>query len=344
MSTPPPISPAHLGLNPARERLLAKLFSLEENLKLVQVRFLDSDQAALVQVCRDYLDLAWKYLNPASRSREWLAWLPFKSRHPHLVWELLHRVDEYLVLLCPEAELAGRVIEIKAYFDLNITEAKLRAEWLGEKGRFVKILEELAAHKNLKENRHLLREALQLINDQVDRGFWQLSMNTLTSVASGALLGLLLLVAWYSEPAARLAQLPYGLNHCTFATLFLLGLLGSYVANLLTREDFLFIRGGPFWRYLLHHLLAKPILSAFAAIFIYLLERSRLLLAIIPAGQAAEAGTAAITFQVNPASLGYTYALLALLAGFAADKVLRIMIDRVLKKLEQQAEKQKASD
>lgn len=337
--------PTRPGLNPARERLLSKLFSLEKTLELLRTRPLTRDQTALVEVCQDYLKLARQYLHPAAWPWKWLSTRPLKSRHPHLIWELLHRVDEYLLLLCPVEELPGRAVEIKIYFALNITEAELRTEWLGEKGCFSKILTEIPLHRNLQENRYLLREALKMINDQVDRRYWQLSMNTLTSVVSGMLLGLLLLAAWFAEPARQLARLPLGLERGTFATLLLLGLIGSYAANLLTRDDFLYIRGAPFWRYLLHHLLAKPLLSAFAAVFIYLLERSQLFLAIVPTGETAGSGVnaALVTLRVSAASLGYTYALLALVAGFAADKVLRLMIDQVLKKLEQQAEKQKAS-
>lgn len=323
-------------LNPAREKLWSKLTTLEETLKAIDPKSLTGRQLRSLEICQDYLRAANQFLADQPRFRFW------RSRRPHLVWELLHRVDEELLLLYDEDELYSRALEVKNYFELNITPEQVRQEWLGPQGQFPRILGEIQQRKNLRDNRHLLRRALKLVNDQVDRSFWQLSVNILISVASGVILGCLLIWAWAGNAAARLQALPEGLSQQNFATLLVLGLMGAYVANLLTREDFLFIRGGPFWRYFFHHLGAKPALSAFAAVFSYLVERTKLLFSFSsgsPAGQAA--ATQLLTLNVSPENLGYVYALLGLVSGFAAEKVLRAMIDRVLKKLEQQAEKSK---
>jgi hypothetical protein len=48
----------------------------------------------------------------------------------------------------------------------------------------------------------------------------------------------------------------------------------------LTKQNFLYVRGGPFWRYFLHNLFSKPVMSAFAAVFIYVLEKSKLIFSI----------------------------------------------------------------
>jgi len=47
---------------------------------------------------------------------------------------------------------------------------------------------------------------------------------------------------------------------------------------------------------------------------------------------------------VTKESEGYVYAVLAIVSGFAADKILRSMIDGVLRRLEQKAEKTKDTE
>jgi len=105
------------------------------------------------------------------------------------------------------------------------------------------------------------------------------------------------------------------------------------------------VRGGPFWRYLLHNLLSKPLMSAFAAVFIYGVEKSKLIFSIsrIDTSSASNAASKIISINVTEKSEGYAYAVLAIVSGFAADKILRSMIDGVLKRLEQKAEKTKDS-
>jgi hypothetical protein len=47
---------------------------------------------------------------------------------------------------------------------------------------------------------------------------------------------------------------------------------------------------------------------------------------------------------VGADGVGYVYMVLAIVSGFAADKLLRDMFDSVLRKLEQKAEKTKDSE
>jgi len=112
----------------------------------------------------------------------------------------------------------------------------------------------------------------------------------------------------------------------------LLGCIGALLSNLLTKENFLYVRGGPFWRYLLHNLMARPILGAFAAIFILWIEKSKWIFSIslaatekmTSAGQAAVVAAssnvqpAIITINVNEASLPFAYVIISVISGFAA--------------------------
>jgi hypothetical protein len=319
------------GLNPASEKLLSKIMNLEETLKEIKARDQKHEHSDLINICQTYLDEARNYLNR-----------PFyKSRHPHLIWEMLHRVDEYFILLIKDEEFYSKAIDVKTSFDLNIKEDKIRQNWLGEKGKLIEVLEHIQKGQYKKEYRYVVKDALNLINEQMDRTFWQLSMNTLTSVWSGLLLGILMLLAWKYNIIGKFYSLSEGGLAENFIPLVVLGLIGAYLSNLLTREDFLYIRGAPFWRYFLHIILAKPLLSAFAAIFIYILEKSKLIFSINVTGDAT-ALSQIINLNVSKEGIGYTYAILAIISGFAADKILRNMIDTVLKKLEKKAEKTKS--
>ena len=172
-------------------------------------------------------------------------------------------------------------------------------------------------------------------------------MNTLTSVLSGTILGALMLLAWKFHPPGALDSLGKTGLGTSFVTLLVLGLMGAYLSNVMTKENFLYVRGGPFWRYLLHNLLSKPLMSAFAAVFIYILEKSKLIFSINPITNTqvtSKAASQIITLNVIPESVGYVYAVVAIVSAFAADKILRNMIDSVLKRLEQKAEKTKDTE
>ncbi len=331
-------------LNPATEKLLEKIIYLEETLKDIEAQDQKPEHKNLIDICKTYLQEARSYIDR-----------PFyKSRHPHLVWELLHRVDEYFILLIKDQELYSRAIDVKTSFDLNIKEDKIRQVWIGEKGKLNEALERIQKGQpgeDRTQDRYVIKDVLNIVNEQMDQTFWRLSSNTLTSVWSAIILGVLIFLAWacfegifffskctfFSKDA--LSTLHEGGLGKHYLTLFVLGLMGAYLSNLMTKEDFLYLRGGPYWRYLLHNLMSKPVMSGFAAIFIYILAKTELIFSI----GSGSAGSKIISINVNQNFVGYAYAILAIVSGFSADKILRNMIDNVLKKLEQKAEKSKDS-
>jgi hypothetical protein len=317
-------------LNPAREKLESKITSLKENLELIKAANLDwPERNEIIRICQDFLNKATEYLES-------------RARHPHLIWELLHRVDEYFILLIKDEELYNRSHQVKTSFDLNIKELKVREEYLGKEGILLKAMEEIAQKKDLNKNRYLIKDALNIVNENMDYTFWQLSQNLLTKVCSGALLGLLILLSWLSWKIFKTPELHtlidggLGLN---YLMLIGLGLMGYYLSNLMAKEDFLYVQGAPYWRYFIHNVLTKPVMSAFAAIFIYMLEKSKLIFSINVIPDGANKAYPLINLNVGMESVGYVYAMLAIVSGFAADKLLGDMIDGVLKKLHQDAEK-----
>jgi hypothetical protein len=343
-------SSARACLNPASEKLLSKITNLEENLQGIKAQDLSPDRQHLVTICETYLETARDFLDRPILSCKF----PFyESRHPHLIWEMLHRVDEYFILLIKDAELYSKATYVKNSFELNIKEDKVREEWIGQNGKLKEALDDINKRVYKEDYRYVVKDALNLVNEQVDRSFWQVSMNTLTSVCSGTILGILMLLAWiYCTTGLHphtnaLNSLNSGGLSDHYLTLIILGLMGSYLSNLMTNENFLYIQGAPYWRYFLHNLFSKPLMSGFAAVFIYILARSKLIFsitAIAPTETSKAAVSQLINLNVSPEGVGYVYAILAVVSGFAADKILRNMIDKVLKKLEQKAEKSKDSE
>lgn len=314
--------------NPAREVLWAKIAGLEQSLRMLR------------DAPPEVLGPCWANLGSAAECirNSW--------GHSHLAWRFLHRVDEDLLLVLPAAQLQARALDIKAELQLSVTDPTVRGEWLGagkDRGRLAEVLERLAtanADGVRLSDRHLLREVLRMVNDEVDRGFWVLSMNALVTVWSASLLGALMLVlallwrvGWMPRPQTLGSDSPVS----DLLLVLVLGAMGAYVGNLLTRKDFLFVQGGPFLRYMLHTLLTKPILGAFAACFVYAFTRSGTVftLGADPGAKVAQG----IAIGLPEGAKGWVYALLAVACGFAAEKVLGDLIGAVLRRLEQKAEK-----
>jgi hypothetical protein len=306
---------------PSKESLLEKIMGLEETMSRYEKKGLNEDQKHTLHICKDYLQ----------RSQEWMRGF---TSHPHLVWNLLHRVDEELIFLMTQDELYATAIDVRTTFDLTITEKKVREDVLGEKGKLTIAIKDLKdGGQNIERSQYLIRDALQYLNKYVDTNYWILSMNILTSVLSAALLGISMVI--YFLLYSQTAMVPYAI----------LGFMGAFLSNLITKENILFVRGGPFWRYLFYNLMARPVLGAFAATFILWIEKAKWIFSINPVAAdekvTSAVQSAIININVNKDALPYVLIVVAVVSGFAAEKLLRSMIDRVLKKLEEKAEKTK---
>lgn len=312
---------------PSKEALLEKIAGLEEEISRYERQQLSGDQKEIVQICKNYVQSAEECMKN------------FRS-HPHLIWNLLHRADEYLVLLMSPDELYVKATNVRKAFDLGITENKVREDVLGEQGTLKTAITDIGAGTNIERSRYLVKDALQVLNENVDTNYWILSMNTLMSVCSGILLGVCMIVFYlfYYQGLDVLSGDP---DIVPFA---ILGLVGGYLSNLITKENFLFVRGGPFWRYLLHNLLSRAIIGAFSATFIFLLAQSKWIFSINPfieGSKAQPVPSTVVSINVHEDVLVYVYIVLAISAGFAGEKLLRSMIDSVLKRLEETAAKTK---
>lgn len=318
-------------ITPPIEKLLEKIIGLEEQIARYDPDKLNDRQKHILKTCEDYIKITTELIKAKGSSR------------PHLVWNLLHRVDEYVILLMEEHELSARVIDVRAAFDLTIKEETVRKEWLGDKGKLTEAFNDIAGGgKNIDKSRYMVKEALQYLDDFVDYGFWKLSMNILMSVLSAfSLAGFMLFYIYVYHH--RFNTL---LNESNLMPFAILGLMGAYLSNLLTKEDFLFVWGGPFFRYLFYNLMARPVIGAFSAVFFFLVEQSKLIFSINPIvdSKSIAVQSAVININVKPNVVEFVYIVFAIAVGFAGEKALRGMMDPVLKRLEQKAEKTKETN
>jgi hypothetical protein len=312
---------------PSKESLLEKIISLELELSQYEDKKLNEKNKEILHICKAYIQTTKECMRG------------FWS-HPHLIWNLLHRVDEHIILLMPEDELYARAVDVKTSFNLTITEEKIRTDVLGDKGRLTEAIENIKKHgENIDRSRHIVKDILQYINKNVDTGYWILSMNTLMSVCSAALVGALMILSFYKYDR----QLFASINEGSLLPFAILGLMGAYISNLLTKQDFLFVRGGPFWRFLFHNLMTRPIVGAFSATFVFLVEKTKLVFSINSAAEAltTQVQSTIININVDKSATQYVYIVIGIATGFAGEKILRNMLDTVLKRLETKAEKTK---
>lgn len=320
-------------IDPTEQPLWAKLAELNNSLDIIEKHTLDDFQKEILKICREKLDQARECIKPFGKLFRVIP-IP-KRKYYNIFWNLTHRIDEDIILLIEHNELLAKAIEIKTSFDMNIKERGIREEWLGgngKKGRLIEAIEELEKGNNNKNIRYIIKELLGIINGRMDDLFLRISLNKKVILCSAILLGIFMVVFWVCNFIPLLGSWEGSLLEKVIS-ISLLGIMGAYLSNFMTTGDFLFIKGS-FWIFMLYHIVARPIIGCFAAIFIYILEQSKLVFSI---GETMEEQL--ITLNVSSDVIGYVYAILAIVSGFSGDKIIKNMIDKVLKRLEEKAEK-----
>ena len=86
--------------------------------------------------------------------------------------------------------------------------------------------------------------------------------------------------------------------------------------------------------------MTRPFVGAFSAAFVFLVEKTKLVFSI---KALATTSSTIITLNADSVAIPYVYIVVSIAAGFAGEKILRSMLDTVLKRLESKAEKTKES-
>ncbi|MBN9685538.1 MULTISPECIES: hypothetical protein [unclassified Corallococcus] len=329
------------GFGSATQLLWNRVESNTSLLELCRIRkdLTDEDETVLKQ-CQEKLDAACWCLDKPS------------GRWSFSYWELIHEVDGLLLLVMPASMLVPRALEIQQQFERRVTDSARAQLWLGADRtsgplpRCVRGLTHVDDPPPLSTEqgrycRSVLRGALDTVNQQVDKTFWQLSINVSLQIFSTLLLLAVfgisflllsreLLQTWPGE------LIPRGLLLVGFA-----GASGAIISNMLSKERFL-VATGATGRFFAYHLMVKPVIGAFAALMLLFLEQSRMLLSVdTRAGSTGVDPSPALLHIVvsDNQAVFFTLMALSVVAGWSADKLLGSIMDKVLGRLLGQSEK-----
>jgi hypothetical protein len=292
-------------------------------------------------------------LNEARRSLE--QWGPRRS---FVFWEGIHGAAELLILVTPDDMLAGTALGVLTQFQRNIKDRNLRREWLGpgeQSGPLAQAFERAmgsylpakaagkapsdskpeGTRRVSDEDRCVLKDALHTVNDQGDTHFFWLGTRTSLRLWGAALLAILLLIfgLWGVRAlGASDVRLLAG-------AAALLGAIGAIASSMMARS--LVFATGATARFFAYNLLAKPVLGAFSAAFVLLVEQSGILFKVIVSSDpAAEVASYFIKITVNsPPQAILARAVIAVIAGYAGERLLTSMFDRLQQNLFAASEK-----
>ncbi|NOK34627.1 hypothetical protein HMI49_15605 [Corallococcus exercitus] len=337
-----------LGFGSATQLLWTRVESNASLLALCRIREdLTAEDGAILEQCQEKLDAArWCLDKPAGR------W-------SFSFWELIHEVDGLLLLVMPPSMLVPRALEIQQQFERRVTDAARAQLWLGAdrvSGPLPRCVRRLAhvdepgsgaaAAPSLDAEqarycRSVLRGALDSVNQQVDKTFWQLSINVSLQVFSTLLLLAVFAASFVILSPALIQAWPRDLVPLGLLLVGFAGASGAIVSNMLSKERFV-VATGATGRFFAYHLLVKPVLGAFAALMLLFLEQSRMLLSVDTraGGLSGDASPAILHIVVSDnQAVFFTLMALAVVAGWSADKLLSSIMDKVLGRLLGQSEK-----
>lgn len=279
-------------------------------------------------------------------------------------WQLLHRVSEEMILLMTREELIGFGVRLKRQIATMAMPEMLKKEWTDiVKGQLAKVAKEQVPLCDLRETRQLFKNIYRSVNDAVDDQFWDLWAKKFLAFSYTLALALLTAIFFVGE---------LGGGPClSLGKILLLGAMGGLMSGVFTSEGDSLPKGH-FWVPTLYYLLARPLMGLLAALVIFWAVESQFLVAIEPpyggrittcetekkdrGGTAipeistlapatvkdeGEVKVSPVTMKARTGREHYLYMLLFLCAGFAGDKLLKAIADRVTAKLIARAEKTK---
>ncbi|WP_147445573.1 hypothetical protein [Corallococcus aberystwythensis] len=328
------------GFGSATQLLWNRVESNASLLKLCQSGKVHRPEAeAILKQCEEKLEAA-----------RWCLDKPL-GRWSFSFWELIHEMDGLLLLVMPADMLVPRALEIQQQFERRVKDSGRSQLWLGEdktSGPLPRCVRRLIEREDppLDEDqtsycRNVLRGALDTVNQQVDKTFWQLSINVTLQVFSTLLLLAVFIASFLILSPALIKTWPQDLVPRGLLLVGLAGGSGAIVSNMLSKERFV-VATGATSRFFAYHLMVKPVIGAFAALMLLFLEQSRMLLSVDTrqSSMSGDASPAILHIVVSDEqAVFFTLMALAVVAGWSADKLLSSIMDKVLGRLLGQSEK-----
>lgn len=309
---------------------------------------LTQQDKSILDLCRQRLEMAKHCLDQ-------------KQRRSFSFWELIHQVDGLLLLVLPLEALRPEAMQVLQLFETTVTDPVLRRLWLGRNETSGPLPEAvrklnregrtalgLIRHRRPRDNqlsqyRHVLQGALDIVNRQVDKAFWQmstsLSIQALSTLLLLAIFAGLFLFPWIFPWWGFFEMEPLKFIPRDLLRMSLFGAGGATLSNMLSKEHFV-VATGSTTRYFVYYLFVKPTIGAFAALFLFYLEQSGILLKVVILSEFSK--TAAANFQIvveSKEAAFFARGTLAMVAGFSADRLLTTMMDKVFERLLKQSDK-----
>jgi hypothetical protein len=288
-------------------------------------------------------------------------------KRPFSFWELLHEADALLLLVLPEPMLLTQAMEIQQLFEQKITNRGLRELWLGTDERpgplreAIRLLRrqlqppdgysvsQALSAEQLARCRNTLRGALNVVRRQIDKSYWQISLNVSIQILSALMLlvlfaMVLVLLYWQGrlpESPGRVAVSDprMFLQRCHF---ILCGMAGAILSNMLSKERFA-VSTGATARFYLYYLFVKPMIGATAALILVFIAHSGLMFSVVASSSGGTASSSQAPIQIVTGSEDGVFSALAVLSlaiGFSADRMLSSMMDSVLGKIVRETQKE----
>jgi hypothetical protein len=274
-------------MNPSVEHLMSKYLHYRNVVDLLQKKLeksgntdntkkaekTESDRIVL-EFCATQLDEVGALLNR-------------RPRKTTLIWQLLHRVSEQLILVMGEEELVAQGQRI--LLDLKITSVPdtVRTEWIVKIAEKVKELENhldthgggkdaaTAASFNPAPAAQLFKTAANVINECIDDRFWDIWVRKFFAFIYGILLLAIgvLLFFWMKHN-----QWQFCLD---IVNIMLVGAIGGLSSGLIT-SDQEYMSKGNFWIPTIYYSLVRPSVGAVAAVVVFWMVESHYLIQVEP--------------------------------------------------------------
>jgi len=195
-----------------------------------------------------------------------------------LIWRLLHRISEELILLMDEAELAAQGHKILEDLKMAPVPDTVRNHWIEIVFEKLKDLEKHLADSttsiNLAAIAQLFKTAANIINECIDDRFWDISVRKFFALIYGLLLLLTGILLFLNTGFASQFCL-------TIVNIMLIGAMGGLVSGLIT-SDQEYMSKGHFWVPTMYYSLVRPTVGAVAAVVVFWMVESHYLIQVEP--------------------------------------------------------------
>jgi hypothetical protein len=251
-------------VNPSIEHLTAKYLHYRNLVDLLRKR---------EGVDQDFLNFCEKQLDEIG------VLLERRLKKITLIWRLLHRVSEQLILTMNEEELTAHGHKILEDLKVAPIPDLVRNHWIEIIHEKLKDLEKHPADSRAKlkpEAAQLFKAAANIINECIDDRFWDISVRKFFALIYGLLLLItslaILLFTWWLRD---------GQFCLTIYNIMLIGAMGGLASGLIT-SDQEYMSKGHFWIPTIYYAMIRPTVGAVAAVVLFWMLESHYLIQVTP--------------------------------------------------------------